>query len=380
MKNSSLSHLLADGFAERMAHEYLDTMVTERESGLFDHDYMEWAHSNGFFAQCAYSYRLNDNNLSDYMSDYDFYKLWPLNDWQRIWINDKLTLKYMLADTGCDQYMPEYYYYTAKHRLLPCPDTTHGADISGFLATLREKGEFACKPCNGAMAVGFHKLSFADGRFFVDGVESSEQSVLTFVQDHPNYIFTEFLRPEESMARIDPLIHTLRVIVINESGTNPIPMASYLRFSVGADKSGSTPNYVIPTKADICSLNLDCDLDTGRYGNAKLVYPTHVEDCPLHPDSKMPTEGIIPCWSDVLDMLQKVYLHLNACEYLGYDIGITPDGPRIMEINSHSGVQYIQLFRPLRKDPVAADYYERKLRAIDALSPDDRQRRNHLTH
>ena len=137
MKDNSLESLLADGFAERMAHEYLDTMADELASGLFDEDYLRWAHSEGYYAMSAYSYGLTPETVGDYISDYDFCKMWPLNDWQRIWINDKLTLKYMLAGTPADRFMPRYYYYTARSRLVPGPDCAAGPSLEGFVETLR---------------------------------------------------------------------------------------------------------------------------------------------------------------------------------------------------------------------------------------------------
>ncbi|MGI6754443.1 MAG: sugar-transfer associated ATP-grasp domain-containing protein [Atopobiaceae bacterium] len=376
MKDNRFESLLADGFAERMAHEYLDTMEEELASGLFDEKYMRWAHSEGFYAISAYSYNLTPETVNDYVSDYDFCRMWPLNGWQRIWINDKLTLKYMLAKTPCDKYMPKYYYYSEPTRLVPGPDCTEDATADGFVRTLQAVGEFACKPCNGAMAVGFHKLAYADGAFTIDAQPASADDIKDFALTHPNYVFTEFLYPAPELAKIDPLIHTIRAIVINPDGVSPHLIADYLRFSVGADKSGSTPNYQIPSKADICSLNAYIDLTTGHFGEAKLVYPAHVESCPLHPDSGAPVEGTIACWPDVLKMINDIALALGPVEYLGFDIGITPDGPKIMEINSHSGVQYLQLFRPLLKDPLTADYYGKKLAAINALSKEQKAARN----
>ena len=34
---------------------------------------------------------------------------------------------------------------------------------------------------------------------------------------------------------------------------------------------------------------------------------------------------------------------MPVLSYLGFDIGITEDGPKLMEINSHSGVHYLQM-------------------------------------
>ena len=61
---------------------------------------------------------------------------------------------------------------------------------------------------------------------------------------------------------------------------------------------------------------------------------------------------------------------------MGYDVCETTDGPKIMEINSHSGSKYLQLYKPFMKDAFLADYFSRKLAAIDALDDAARERRN----
>ena len=101
--NNTMDAMLADGFTRRMGQEYLDAIAKEDASDLFDPAYRDWAHERGFFAESAYAFHLSDSNVADYMSDYDYYRVWPLNNWQRIWINDKLTLKYMLSGTEFDR-------------------------------------------------------------------------------------------------------------------------------------------------------------------------------------------------------------------------------------------------------------------------------------
>ena len=46
---------------------------------------------------------------------------------------------------------------------------------------------------------------------------------------------------------------------------------------------------------------------------------------------------------------------------------MTDKGPKLMEINSHSGCTYLQMFTPYRKHPVLAEYFDRKLKEIDEL-------------
>ncbi len=372
----TLDSMLSEGFTKRMAEEYLSILERERTCGLFDDDYMTWAHAHGFCAESAYAYGLTEDNVEHYLSDYDYWRLWPLNGWQRIWINDKLTLHAILRDSELAHYLPNYFYYTDKRGLLPLagPDTPMG--MEGFLAMLREQGEFACKPCNGAEASGFHKLAWHDGTYVIDGAEATEDDVQAFVDANPNYVFQEFLRPAPQMAAINPLIHTIRMLVINETGIDPKPMASYLRFSMEASEDGFAPNYVPPTKADICSYDVEIDPLTGRFGNGKLAYANRVVDSPAHPSSGTLVEGTIECWPEVLDMLHRIALKVGACEYLGFDVGITTKGPKIMEINSHSGIKYLQLFGPIWDNEPLAAYFRKKLAELDALTPAQTAARN----
>ena len=104
---NNMDDLLARGFARRMGKEYLDTLAWEGQSPLFDKDQLAWAHAHGFFAETVACLGITDENADDYLTDYDYFRVWPLNSWQRVWINDKLTLKYMFSGTDYDRYLPK---------------------------------------------------------------------------------------------------------------------------------------------------------------------------------------------------------------------------------------------------------------------------------
>lgn len=373
----TLESLLEDGFTRRRAREYLDILSWERDSGLFDPDYLEWAHGLGFCAESACAYGLTPQSAGSYLSDYDYWRLWPLNDWQRIWINDKLTLNALLEGSDLARYLPAYFYYSRPEGgLLPLSGSGYAEGEEGLLACLGREGSFACKPCNGSTSAGFHHLECRRGAYLVDGEEVGASGVRAFVASHPNYVFTEFIRPEEGLARVNPLIHTLRALVIDPTGTDPVPTIAYLRFGTGDGEHGTGANYVAPTTADICSYNVEVDLATGEYGNGRLVYANRVVNSPRHPTSGVLVEGTIPRWGEVLEMLRRLSLKVGACEYLGFDACVTDRGPKIMEINSHTGVKYLQLFHPIWEDPTLSAYYRSKLAAIDALDEGARARRN----
>ena len=139
LKSTNMEDLLRDGFTKKYAKFYLDILEEEKINPVFaDKEYVEWAHSHGFTAEFAYVLGINEDNYSNYLSQYDFYKVWPLNNWARIWVNDKLTLKYTLSKLDLEKYMPNYYYYTRGKELMPLMDNNNSNSKEGFLKTLKE--------------------------------------------------------------------------------------------------------------------------------------------------------------------------------------------------------------------------------------------------
>ena len=366
--------LRRDGFTLRMARSWCSSLEEERASGLWDPSQLERFHSMGYLAGCACSYDRSRLDGCSYLTDYDHFRLWPLNSWQRIWINDKLTLYYILAGTEFGRYLPDYFFYsTPEGGLSPVPPTSSGTKLA---EVLRDRGDVACKPCNGTGSEGFFRLSYRNGAFLVNGGVVSEATIGQFAQDHPNYVFTEFLLPETSMARIDPLIHTLRVLVVNHHGNDPAIVGTYLRFGMKevAEKTGSA-NYTYLRTAEDRDFVGHVDVTSGRYGEGHLVYATRIESAPVHPDSLIEAAGTIGCWEEVKGLALGIAEYLPTLSFLGFDIGITDDGPKIMEINSHPGVHYVQIFTPLMEDPLFRGYVEERDYELRAMDEAERERR-----
>ena len=49
-----------------------------------------------------------------------------------------------------------------------------------------------------------------------------------------------------------------------------------------------------------------------------------------------------------------------------------------MEINSHPGIMYDQMFTPWMKDPMLKDYFCKKIKKINNLTLEEKRRRNKI--
>lgn len=375
----NIDNMLKNGFTRRFALYYKSLAEEDYKKGLWPEEQIYWAHSRGFLADKIAAYKLNDTNYLDYLSDYDYYRLWPLNNPYRIWINDKLTLKYILPGNLFGKYLPEYYFYIEERgimKLLDCQDDQYQNNVSGIIKLLKHKKKLAMKLVNGTCSNNFFKLSWNDNSIYVNAVPYTPEEFRCFINDHLHYLITEYLIPSNTMRLIHDKIHTLRLMVINEHGNDPRIVHGYLRF--GTNQHGEA-NFL--NKSSDCKASFDfyvnVNIETGQFGDALKVYPDKIIPTPNHPDTGVLAAGIIPNWEELVTKVLEISRYLFQVEYSGFDIGITEDGFKIMEINSHQEIR-LQFFRSLYEDEYTCAYFKNRIAAIDAMTMDEKQLRANI--
>lgn len=374
----NIDDLISDGFTCKFARLYQEIIERENNSTLFEKDYVQWAHMHGFFAESACVYGLNEDNIDNYLPDYVIYKLWPLDEWTRIWINDKLTLKYLLSNTSLSGFMPKYYYYTSPNGLRSLIDNPNkGNKGIDFLNTIRKIGSFACKPCNGQTAIGFFRMSCVDGKVLADGIEINESNIEDFLSQHINYVFQEYLVPNKEFIKYSPQIHTLRIVTLNPHGNDPMILGGYLRIP---NNGNGESNYTIlnGSSTDEYNLYVDVDIENGVFQGGWKVYVNQLIKCDAHPDNGIPLQGSIPHYDELKSIVLNVAERFNTLEIMGFDIGITDEGFKCMEINSFPGIKYMQIVKPLMVNPVFKSYIEERLKQIDSLSIEQKKKRSNI--
>ena len=133
------------------------------------------------------------------------------------------------------------------------------------------------------------------------------------------------------LKKINPeSVNTVRVIVINEHGNDPIIPFAFMR--IGTKKSGSVDN--VAQGGMVCKV----DVKTGRFYDAQTLTDHVYTNVERHPDTGEPLEGVIPNWETVMNGLLDISRYCPQLTWLGYDIAVTQDGFQIIEINSHPGL------------------------------------------
>ena len=319
---------------------------------------MKWAHSHGFKAWTLkmYGVELGDN-IDNYISDYEYNRLHPLNSWEKIWVNDKLTLKMILNGTKLSDIMPKYYYYASPRGMISLSDNPFGASFDNFIQCLIHAHKFACKPNNGTRSLGFFVLSHENGAFYYNDTQISKQELKAIIDQHPNYLYTEYLLPNDFWAAYSPLVHTFRINILNENGDNPFVYASHLRLPSSKCQACNRVNYENEAEAN---LYIQIDTETAYMQNATLCYRDHFENPHTHPDTNAPLNVYAEGYKECETVALEISSMLPNLEWLGFDLAVTSQGIKLMEINTLGDHTVDQIGKPAKNNKRIAEWFAKK--------------------
>ena len=333
-----------------------------------DEETRRWALERGFYPGRVELYGLDEENYKDYLPDFAYFMIHPINHHFRIWINDKLTLKYVLNSCGCEETMPQYYLYVENNGdytyMMDAPASVP-KDRDFLFNLLKGKKFLAVKPNSGTSGGrGFMKWEWRDGAIIVNNKPIPKAEFDEILKHLENHIVTEYCHEHEELAKIWPESEcTLRVIMTklpqksHEEQASWHNIVSYARF--GSSISGGASNL------SSGGIGIGFDFETGRFKDYGIRYKKFCADgnhmCYEHPDTHAVwKECSLPNWPRVKELIEKVCQHVGSLDYLGLDVIITQDGMKLCEINSHPATDYEQVMcRPILSDKKAYEFFEK---------------------
>lgn len=349
-------NLRRKGFSAYMANEWYDSvrgnLLSDKTVSLSQ---KIWCYRRGFMPWRMFQYGLTEDNYQSFLSDRDYMYLHQINNSYKKWIEDKMTLRYVLDPFK--EYLPKYYFqiirregYTVMLPLMDCP-VGYGATFDELFRLLRKKGNLALKAASGTHGIGFYKMSYQSGMYYMNNKESSEYEIRqTILNFKSYYVVTEFINMHDQIKNLYAgSVNTLRIMMINRDGYNPQILDAYMR--IGSKTTGTTDNVAFG--GVFCKI----DIASGRYGNAEQSKNHVLVSCPRHPDTEAAIEGIIPHWELIKEKLVTMSKYMGQLEYLGFDVVCTPESFVILEINSHQ-----DLHRYIYYDKRIKQFYFDKLK------------------
>lgn len=194
-----------------------------------------------------------------------------------------------------------------------------------FLAFMQSRREVMVKPDSESGGKGVEKLAAADFSSLEDMYRQLRQKGIGVVEDvivqHP------------AMASLNPgSLNTLRVVtVLNQSGAHIL----YAHVRIG---NGDRPVDNLHSGGMFAPI----DLETGKiqypaYDKNRMTYETH-------PKTGTKIQGFqIPYWKETKALCLKAAVVVPQMRYIGWDVGLTADGPVFVEGNNLPGYDILQM-------------------------------------
>jgi hypothetical protein len=235
-------------------------------------------------------------------------------------------LRYVFNDFA--EYLPKYYFSINQKiilRLRDCPDG-YTPDITGIIQLLEKEKELAVKRISGHRGVGFYKISTAGKGYLISEQPAGKNELTRFLSSLDRHIITEYIHCHRDIGRIYPVTpNAVRIILLHEANTDPVILCSAIRF--GTKKSGFVDNVV--AGGIVCGIRIE----TGELFMPYVKINDRLVEQHIHPDTGIEISGTLPHWKLVREKLAKFGNLYPQLVYSGFDIVITEDGFKILEIN-----------------------------------------------
>jgi hypothetical protein len=298
-----------------------------------------WRH--GFMSRDYVLLELDRNDCRDYLSSLQQAKyISPaINQEYADVLENKVA--YHLSTNPYLDAVPEFYGVVRDGEF-----SHHSTDGRGLLDVLDEEGDLIVKPATGTHGRRVYHLSTTPNGYRLNGESTDEAAIRDVLGDLDGFVVVEYVRNHEYARSICPTsVNTIRVLTVRDPDTREFFVASAVhRF--GNDSTGPTDNWSGGGFA------APVDVDTGELGWLHTYSPeAGLRRLERHPSTETRVAGeTVPRWDEVKSTVLEAAAHHRENPYVGWDVVLTDDGPKIIEGNCAPHLALQQLGSGLLED------------------------------
>jgi hypothetical protein len=308
-----------------------------------------YAICGGFMPDQVALYNLNMKNRREYLSEFDWYKSRYINEPYNFILNNKLVCTDMLK-----QYIKVAEIFVVKQKGKLTSADNKVKSYEDIVKEIKERGYAFIKPNNMGKGSGVLRFTYENETLYIDEKEVTEQELLELLKKRNDYHICEGIKQSKYLNKLyDKTTNTIRMVTLRNPETNEFEVYSAVQ-RIGTKETIPVDN------GSRGGLTAKIDIETGVLTSAKCIQRT--VDFDKHPDSNNPIKGVkIPKWDSIkkemLDLANKFpYLY-----FVAWDILLTDEGICIIEANTSSGVNILQLWGGERKKGLGNFYRAHKI-------------------
>ncbi|KJS28611.1 MAG: hypothetical protein VR64_23820 [Desulfatitalea sp. BRH_c12] len=305
----------------------------------------------GYHGQAWELYDLTHYPLIDYFSDWAKARMSMMYDGRNVragyqyGLNNKI---FSTAILGHYLRVPAIYAIVEHGSLVRLHPTGSEMFKGSWMGACRVAGgTLVVKPSAEGRGRGVFVLADRDGELVLDGVRVTEQEIDRKIKTLNEYIIVEFLHQGQYAASLYPeATNTIRMVTIIDPATHKPFLATAIQ-RIGRAASQPVDNW---NRGGLCAA---VDLETGTLSRAaaRETAQRRLAWHDVHPDTGMPIKGMkVPQW----EVAQQKILETAAClayyKFLSWDVVVMDDGIAVIEADTVSGIETLQVHRPLLRD------------------------------
>ncbi|MFC2083060.1 sugar-transfer associated ATP-grasp domain-containing protein [Candidatus Bipolaricaulota bacterium] len=299
----------------------------------------------GFLTRSYIAYGLSQQAVAtdDYVTDYErWVKTFAFNGSMGGWLlSNKLAFSWMMQSVGFSAHVPSVFALLRGGATYSIDQETGFRGIDGLLRRLDVEGRLVVKPTGGARGQGLLMIGKTDSGIRVNGMVTSCSELVQLLLHQRESIAMRHVSQHEYARRVFPeTVNTIRVLTLcDDEGA----FAAIAVHRFGTRQSVPADNW---SRGGVCSL---IDLSSGTLGPGMCLDSRgHSARHEVHPDTREPIAGLaIPRWQDVLSGVLSMAEAVAFIPYVGWDIIVTPDTWVVLEGNTCTDVNLLQIHAPL---------------------------------
>lgn len=301
----------------------------------------------GFMVDQIAMYDLDRKKKKKYLSEFDWHRSRRINEPYSAMLNNKLVFAEAVKHF-CST--PELYAVKQHGRTVGL----NGRKISSaqdIISLLHETGALVVKPVCAGKGNDIYIAVMTDKGLVLNGESSDENKLLSVLDKGKEYLVCAYAHQAEYLMRIYPsCANTLRMITLYNEEKGGFELC-YAVQRIGTSHTGAVDN------GSRGGLVANVDLASGRLSEARTLHDLSVYK--KHPDTGADIEGtLIPDWDRIKDGVLAVSDRFPYLDFIAWDILPTDDGFTVIEANTSSGVNIIQLWSPER-DGKLGEFYRK---------------------
>ncbi|MCL1923838.1 MAG: hypothetical protein FWG15_08315 [Propionibacteriaceae bacterium] len=288
--------------------------------------------AGGFTGDQVALYGLTRKNKKLYLSEFDWYRSRYINGPFSAMLNNKIVCDKILSQHA---HVPQTFLIKERGGWSSYDPSIRTA--RDLVERLHQEKKMILKPLAAGRGRGIGFLRCDSGNLYVGNKQVSAKDMMRFLESNNDYYVSEFVEQSDFLNGIyDRTSNTLRFVTLKDPETGQFKIF-FAVLRIGTKETIPVDNG---SRGGLIS---KVDIGTGELSEAKSLRSRNAHE--FHPDSQNPIKGLmIPDWTRVCQEI------LDLCDYfpflhiIAWDVLLTNDGVCIVEANTSTGNNIIQIW------------------------------------